>query len=91
MLSQWQKIVTVFYIIYLKINTCEHGLYAILGVTVKLKKHKPSAPQTDNFLALHKPLHLKPDHYGLHFSSINPLEHPNNLFAKYRQMNPMRL
>ena len=55
MLSQWQKIVTVFYIIYLKINTCDHGLYAFLGVTVKLKKHKPSAPQSDNFLVLGKP------------------------------------
>jgi hypothetical protein len=50
MLSQWQKIVTVFYIIYLKINTCDHGLYASLGVTVKFKKHKPSAPQTDRLI-----------------------------------------
>ena len=55
MLSQWQKIVTVFYIIYLKLNTYDHGLCGILAVAVKLKKHKPSAPQTDNFLVLRKP------------------------------------
>ena len=55
MLSQWQKIVTVIYIIYLNINTCDHRLCGILAVAVKLKKHKPSAPQTDNFLVLRKP------------------------------------